>query len=182
MDDNLKSEIRKIQQFFGWSDYRWNNLNYEDWNKVSQFKTLSYNFMREFCDKLIWSMISCYQFLSEDLVREFKHKLTGSWVYISYYSTLSESFIREFADEVSWYNIGRRQQLSDEFVMEFANRLHPIKVIFPDNSYKIVPGCSMDGFSRVKIELGGAVWIKSSIYRAVEMSEDKLEIYVENWR
>jgi len=69
-----------------------------------------------------WERISYYKCLSEDFIKEFKDKVY--WPYISYYQNLSEEFIREFEDEVNWHNISKHQILSARFIDEFKNKLN----------------------------------------------------------
>ena len=63
-----------------------------------------------------WHHISEYQTLSEDFIREYADNVT--WEYISAYQILSESFLREFADKVYWSWITVDQSLSEAFVIE----------------------------------------------------------------
>ena len=50
------------------------NLN---WHHISEYQTLSENFIREFQNKVNWIIISKNQKLSENFKKEFKHKLNG---------------------------------------------------------------------------------------------------------
>ena len=45
---------------------------YINWKKISEYKYLSEDFIREFKDYVDWYNISLYQKLSEDFIREFK--------------------------------------------------------------------------------------------------------------
>ena len=87
-----------------------------NWPYISQFHTLSEDFIREFKDSVDWYYISCYQTLSEDFIREFKDSV--NWFSISQSQTLSEDFIREFKDSVSWSNISDYQTLTQSFRKE----------------------------------------------------------------
>ena len=49
-------------------------------------------------DIVNWKSVSQYQTLSEDFIREFQDKV--DWEWISSKQKLSESFIREFIDKV----------------------------------------------------------------------------------
>src|SRR5690606_37928977 len=91
-----------------------NSLSYEDWILISEFQTLSEDFIREFKDDVNWYYISGYQTLSEDFIREFKNDVDWSWVSSS--QKLSEDFIREFKDDVDWYFISECQVLSEDFI------------------------------------------------------------------
>jgi hypothetical protein len=90
-----------------------------NWDGISQYQTLSEEFIREFKDYVEWYLISKSQILSEDFIREFKDRVY--WSYISYYQTLSEEFIREFKDCVEWYWISQSQTLSEDFIREFKD-------------------------------------------------------------
>jgi len=74
------------------------NLN-DYWSYLSQFATLSEDFIREFKDNVDWALISKYQILSEDFIREFEDKV--DWKLILRYQSLSKEFIREFKKKVN---------------------------------------------------------------------------------
>jgi hypothetical protein len=59
----LRSIIKKVK------------LNNDLFRTLSQYQSLSEEFMREFQDKLDWNWISCRQIISNDFINEFKHKL-----------------------------------------------------------------------------------------------------------
>jgi len=92
-----------------------------DWKRVSEYRNLSEDFIREFANKVDWTSISRNQRLSEDFIREFADKV--GWYFISWFQNLSEDFIREFADEVDWTNISIHHELSEDLIREFADKL-----------------------------------------------------------
>jgi hypothetical protein len=98
-----------------------NQLSKNNWYNISEYQTLSEDFIREFQDKVDWSFISRYQKLSEDFIRQFQDKV--NWNMISFYQKLSEDFIREFQDKVDWYNISCNQKLSEDFIREFQDKV-----------------------------------------------------------
>jgi hypothetical protein len=54
-------------------------------------------------DKVEWEAVSQYQTLSEEFIRQFKDKV--DWKKISRQQNLSEKFLIEFKDKVDWYTI-----------------------------------------------------------------------------
>jgi len=98
------------------------NFSENEWEKISYYKYLSEEFIREFQDEVDWSRISIHQTLSEEFIREFQDEV--DWEKISYYKYLSEEFIREFKDKVNWFNISYNQTLSETFIREFKDNLN----------------------------------------------------------
>jgi hypothetical protein len=92
-----------------------------DWFRISEYQTLSEDFIREFQDKVDWYWISVHQILSEDFIREVQDKV--NWACISYNQKLSEDFIREFQDKVDWSWISCNQILSEDFIREFQDKV-----------------------------------------------------------
>ena len=50
-------------------------INIVNWKSISQYQTLSEDFIREFQDKVDWMQIFIHQTLSEDFIRQFKDKV-----------------------------------------------------------------------------------------------------------
>ena len=97
------------------------SLDKINWAKISKYKKLSENFIREFQDNINWNYISAYQKLSENFIREFQDKI--NWRRISRCQKLSEDFIREFKDKVNWYCISKEQKLSEDFIKKNQDKV-----------------------------------------------------------
>jgi len=116
------SEMRFTKQDKLYKKSREDFKNKVDWYYISQFQTLSEEFIREFQDKVEWYDISWCQKLSEEFIKEFQDKV--EWSTISGWQKLSEDFIREFKDRVDWDYISIRQKLSEDFIREFKNKVN----------------------------------------------------------
>ena len=87
-------EIKDIEKFF---DENIDNFEVE-WDNISQYQTLSEEFIEKHYDKVEWCNISEYQKLSEEFIK--KHIDKVNWFYISRYQKLSESFIEKYSDKI----------------------------------------------------------------------------------
>ena len=83
-------EIKDIEKFF---DENINNFEV-DWDDISEYQTLSEEFIEKYSDKVNWDDISEYQKLSEDFIE--KHSDKVDWFCISRYQKLSEKFIKKY--------------------------------------------------------------------------------------
>lgn len=115
-----KSITQRVNELLG-TNYK-GLIKKEQWVDILINQSLSESFIREFQDKVIWTLISAKQKLSEDFIREFRNKVY--WRLVSTYQKLSEDFIHEFQDKVDWLYISKYQKLSDEFIEEFKDRLN----------------------------------------------------------
>ena len=95
----------------------WENIDINDielkninWNNISQYQTLSEEFIEKFQNKVDWYWISHYQILSEEFIEKFQDKV--DWWNISYSQTLSEEFIEKFQHKVNWYHLSYNQNIS----------------------------------------------------------------------
>ena len=86
----IVEEITDIEKFF---DENINNFEV-DWNYISEYQTLSEEFIEKYSDKVNWDDISEYQKLSEDFIE--KHSDKVDWFCISRYQKLSEKFIKKY--------------------------------------------------------------------------------------
>ena len=93
----MKNVYERINELLG-TDYK--SDTDIDWFDISMNKSLSEDFIREFCTKVDWYVISEYQILSEGLIGEFQYNV--NWYAISTFQKLSEGFIGEFKDKVIW--------------------------------------------------------------------------------
>ena len=133
MKKSVKKEIRVLIHHFDFKisvkqfqNEKFSILEFEDgWFKISGYRYLSEDFIREFQDKVSWRQISRYQKLSEEFIREFQDKV--NWPKVSCYQKLSEDFIREFKHRVYWNNISAYQYLTKEFKEEFLEWWHPVE-------------------------------------------------------
>ena len=66
--------------------------------------------MREFKEKIYWPHVSQYQTLSENFIEHFQHEVI--WIKICQFQKLFEPFIREFIEEMYWGQICQHQYLS----------------------------------------------------------------------
>jgi hypothetical protein len=83
------------------------NLLFQDWEKISQRRYLSEEFIREFQNSLLLDDVSYFQILSEDFIRDFQSKL--NWINISAQQKMSDEFLIEFKHEIEWDWYFRRQ-------------------------------------------------------------------------
>ncbi len=101
------------------------DIDVDCWYYISQYQTLSEDFIRDFQDKVAWSCITRYQQLSGSFLIKYKDKMSNwqFWDNISEYQTLSEDFIRNNKNEIKWGNISRCQKLSRKFIREFKDKI-----------------------------------------------------------
>ena len=114
-------------------------LSYVNSEKISIYKKLSEDFIREFIDKVYWERISGYQNLpyapSFDSLKINSHgkafhvvklyqkisfeslTIKLDWEAISKNKYISEDFIREFKDKVDWEGISEYQNLIEDFIL-----------------------------------------------------------------
>jgi hypothetical protein len=121
MKDNVRLEIENLIKNLNLNCTSKEFQDKVDWGYISNYQTLSEDFIREFKDKVDWEYISTFQKLSENFIREFQYKVY--WGYISRFQNLSENIIREFKDKVNWNVISKYQNLSKEFISEFPNNI-----------------------------------------------------------
>jgi hypothetical protein len=57
--------------------------------------------MRQFSDRINWEAVSQYQTLSEEFIRDFQDKV--DWKKNSLHQNLPESFLIEFKDKIDWF-------------------------------------------------------------------------------
>ena len=69
-----------------------------------------------------WYSISEYQSLSEEFIEKYSNKL--NWYWISKRQSLSEKFIEKHSDKVVWEFISELQSLSEEFIRKHINKIH----------------------------------------------------------
>jgi hypothetical protein len=96
------------------------NLLFQDWEKISQRRHLSEEFIREFQNSLLLDDVSYFQILSEDFIRDFQTKVC--WVNISAQQKLSDEFLVEFKHEIVWDWYFRRQVPSSFILKKFIIR------------------------------------------------------------
>ncbi len=75
MNDEVKKEVEEIIKYYHLNCSIKGFKDKIDWHRVSQYQTLSENFIREFENKVDWICISIYQKLSEKFIGEFRYKL-----------------------------------------------------------------------------------------------------------
>lgn len=86
---------------------------FKDWESISK-QPLSFEFIKEFKDKLRFRYVCMYTCFSEEQLEMYKDYL--NWVSVSMYQKLSESFINNHSNDVFWFAISRHQKLSKEFI------------------------------------------------------------------
>lgn len=118
-------------------------------------------------DNWNWRTISQYKSLSEDFIRKYQDKV--NWEDISYHQKLSEDFIIEFKDKVCWKNICKSQDLSDEFIKEYRFNLTDLLIM----SHQKLSENILRYFNDSKIARGGIhIWYEASIWQ--KLPEDIL--------
>jgi len=93
-----------------------------DWLYISQYQTLSEEFIEKYSDKLDWYYILQHQTLSEKFIEKFSDEV--DWINISIYQTLSEEFIEKYSDKVYWSYISQNQTLSEEFIEKYSDKVY----------------------------------------------------------
>jgi len=106
------------EDFFKCVEKNKNNIN---WDYISEFQTLSEEFIEKFEDRVNWNYISKSQNLSEKFIEKFQDKVNWGW--ISKFQNLSEKFIEKFQDKVDWYYISKTQNLSEKFIEKFQDKV-----------------------------------------------------------
>ncbi len=133
------------------------------WKNISEFESLSEDFIREFQDKVEWNWISNKQKLSEDFIREFQDKV--DWTHISIRQTLSENFIREFQGKVDWYYISCYQKFSEDFIRELQDEVNW-------GCISVFQKLSEDVRNEFKLEIPKTNWLYTSNEEKMEAIKD----------
>jgi hypothetical protein len=122
----IKKKVEKVK-----------DLKYIDWDKISENKILTEEFIREFSGYLNWSAICIYQELSEDFIREFKDKVY--WYSIFKNQNLSRGFIYDFLPKVNWLAISSSKHLTDDLIIEFQDKISwELHFIHRESSFNII--------------------------------------------
>lgn len=128
-----------------------NSLKFEDilltavdWNKISERKDLSNEFIRKYSKYIKWNILlknrkldknlieQCfqdinvadliiYQSLSEDLIEKVINKTNSLWGEISHFQNLSENFIDKYKDKLVWAYLLQKGNLSEKFLISHDN-------------------------------------------------------------
>ena len=114
----ILEEIIDIEKFF---DENINNFEV-DWDYISEYQTLSEEFIEKHVDKVNWCRISKFQKLSESFIGKYIDKV--DWCFISTFQTLSEEFIEKHCDKVDWWYISIYQKLSEEFIEKHCDKVN----------------------------------------------------------
>ena len=113
----ILEEIIDIEKFF---DENINNFEV-DWDYISEYQTLSEEFIEKHVDKVVWDYISIYQKLSEEFIEKHVDKVV--WYYISRCQKLSEEFIEKYSNKVYWHDISEYQKLSEDFIEKHSDKV-----------------------------------------------------------
>lgn len=85
------------------------------WTALSYRTDLSDDFLREFNDKIDWTMFSLHN-LDRTIIKEFQDKV--DWKHLCC-NALSERFIEDYKCRVVWFLVSKYSNLSQEFISRF---------------------------------------------------------------
>lgn len=94
-----------------------------NWDKLSIYKNMSVDFMREFKDNLNWELVNMYgHSIDESLIEELVAENKITWVEISEYQyDMSEDFIRKHWNDLEKYWLAENYVFSNSFMREFKD-------------------------------------------------------------
>lgn len=78
-------------------------------------------FVMKYAHYMNWKLLSCHYEFSFDMLRTFQHRVV--WSFLLKRVKFPESFLREMHlnfDYDAWYVVSKYQQLSEEFINDFA--------------------------------------------------------------
>lgn len=104
MKNSVKLKFDKIIKKYG------ENLDFFDWQDISENEKLSEDFIEEFKDKLNWDLISLKQ-------------------------SLSKKFIIKYKDSVNWNILINKSENKEKFIMNYAEFINPSVIFKYSNNF-----------------------------------------------
>lgn len=102
--------------------------SYSFWSDISEYQTLSEQFMEDFANHINWRLCSIHQKMSESFIEKWKNKV--DWRFVTTNNVLSEEFIdkhvKDFSNDfgyVFWSRMLKQQKLSRKFMRKYKKKI-----------------------------------------------------------